>query len=136
VRYQGDATNSVLDCRGTVIGDTGAPEEMTFSVRANPNNNGSWLYCSVNGADFPLIPNVTSLAVLYGVDTNNSGSVNAYLPSSQMAGLWTNVLSVKLTVNFANPLATQPGQQLRQTLPFTRVISVQSKTGYNVLNFY
>jgi type IV pilus assembly protein PilW len=136
VRYQGDATNSVLDCRGTVIGNTGVPAEMTFSVRANPNKDGSWLYCTVNGADYPLIPNVTSLAVLYGVDTNSSGSVNAYLPSNQMAGLWNNVFSVKITVNFGNPLAGQAGQQLQQILSFTRVISVQAKTGYNVLNFY
>jgi type IV pilus assembly protein PilW len=135
VRYQGDA-NSVLDCRGTVIRNTGVPAEMTFSVRANPNNNGSWLYCKVDGADYPLIPHITSLTVLYGVDTNKSGSVNAYLPGSRMAGLWNNVFSVKITVNFANPVSTQPGQQLAQTLAFTRVISVQSKTGYNVLSFY
>lgn len=138
IRYQGDATNNVLDCGGSVIGN-GVVKEMTFQVDVNPNFNGtnppSWLDCSINGAQpIHLIPNVTSLAVQYGVDANNSGSVNTYLTSSQMPGLWSSVMSVKITLSFANPLANQPGQ--RQTLPFNRVISVQSKTGNNALNFY
>jgi len=136
VRYQGDASNSVLDCRGAVVAD-GATEEMTFSVQENPNNDGSWLYCTVNGTSVPLVPHISSLAIRYGIDSDNSGSVNAYLPADLItAALWSNVFSVKITVSFTNPLSKQPGQALRTTLPFARVISVQQKTGYNVLNLF
>jgi type IV pilus assembly protein PilW len=131
VRYQGDSTNSVLDCLGTVIG-VGAPEEMTFSVTKQANQPPG-LYCSVNGGTpVPLIPNVTKITVTYGVDSSSSGSANAYLTATQVTagGFWPNVLSVKIALLFRNPLFGQPGQT-KQNLPFNRVIAVLSKTGTN-----
>ncbi len=133
VRYQGDSTNGVLDCLGTVIG-VGPPEEMTFSV-TKIGNQPLGLYCSVNGANpVPLIPNVTKMTVTYGVDTNSSGSTNAYLTAAQVSAgaFWPNVLSVKVALLFGNPLYGQPGQT-KQNLPFNRVIAVLSKTGTNAV---
>lgn len=147
VRYQGDATNNVLDCRGNVIA-AGSVAEMTFSVQNGLNNNGApELFCTVNGANIPLVPNVQSIALSYGIDTNGSGSANAYLTPAQIATLtpaqitafWTSVYSVKLTVTFTNPLyGNLPGQSLTQpkTIAFARVIGLMSKAGVNVLNLY
>jgi hypothetical protein len=46
---------------------------------------------------------------------------------------WNNVLSVKVTVTFINPMyGTLPGQSttnVPQTIAFTRVVDVMSKTG-------
>lgn len=147
VRYQGDATNNVLDCRGNVIA-AGTLAEMTFSVQNGmANNGGPELFCTVNGATIPLVPNVQTIAVSYGIDTNGSGSANAYLTPAQIAVLtpaqatafWTGVYSVKLTVTFINPLYGRlPGQSLTQpkTIAFSRVVGLMSKAGVNVLNLF
>jgi hypothetical protein len=88
----------------------------------------------VNGNDVPLVPNVTTLAISYGVDSSGSGSANAYLPANQMAAYWTSVYSVKLNVSFANPLFGQPGQP-KQTISFNRVVGIMANAGVNVLLF-
>jgi type IV pilus assembly protein PilW len=143
VRYQGDASGTVLDCQGAILPNNpapGIPEEMTFSVRVNPvNPNMKELVCTANGVTATLVRNVQGITVAYGVDVNNSGSANTYLPLAQMtAGLWPNVYSVKITVNFTNPLYGQPGQNgvALQTIAFTRVIGIMSKAGVNVVNLY
>jgi type IV pilus assembly protein PilW len=147
VRYQGDATNNVLDCRGNLIG-AGSVAEMTFSVQNGASNNGGpELFCTVNGVAAPIVPNVQRISLLYGVDTSGSGSTNAYLTPAQIAALtpaqitsfWTSVYSVKLTVTFINPLyGTLPGQTLTtpKTISFARVIGLMSKAGVNVINLY
>jgi type IV pilus assembly protein PilW len=95
------------------------------------------LVCTVNNVPATLVRNVQGITVAYGVDVNNSGSANTYLPLAQMtAGLWPNVYSVKITVNFTNPLHGQPGQNTLQTIAFTRVIGIMSKAGVNVMNLY
>lgn len=136
VRYQGDSTNSVFDCQGTTIGN-GTLEEMTFSIAAGPNNSKQ-LICTVNNNPIPLVQNVTSMTVLYGVDANGSGSPNAYLSASNMTGLWANVYTVKLTLTFTNPLYGQPGQTAAaaKTISFSRVIGIMSRAGANAANFY
>ena len=137
VRYEGDGTPSgVLDCRGQTI-PANAIEEMQFHVKPlNANANAPLtLWCSVNGVDVPLVPNVTNLAIRYGVDTTNSGSVNAYLPANQMAPYWASVDSVKLTVTFNNPLFGQPGQAANRTISFNRVVGIMNNLGVNVLLF-
>lgn len=133
VRYQGDASGSVLDCLGSVILN-GKTEEMSFSV-TKVNNQPLGLYCSVNGATaVPLIPNVTKMTVTYGVDSSNTTSTNAYLTAAQVGAgtFWNSVLSVKVALLFGNPLFGQPGQT-KQNLPFNRVIAVLSKTGTNAV---
>jgi len=107
---------------------------MQFHVKPlNANANAPLtLWCSVNGNDAPLVTNVRGLAVAYGADTSASGSVNAYLPASQMAAYWTSVESVKLTVSFTNPLFGQPGQT-NQAISFNRVVGIMANSGVNAL---
>jgi type IV pilus assembly protein PilW len=133
VRYQGDASGSVLDCVGSVI-PNGTTEEMTFSV-TQVNNQPLGLYCSINGnPSVPLIPNVTKMTVTYGVDSSGTTSTNAYLTAAQVGAgtFWNSVMSVKVALLFGNPLFGQPGQT-KQNLPFNRVIAVLSKTGTNAI---
>ncbi|MGH8260917.1 MAG: PilW family protein [Steroidobacteraceae bacterium] len=132
VRYQGDSTSSVLDCVGGVIAN-GTTEEMQFSVQADAHSNLR-LVCTINGTATPLVSNVQSLTIEYGVDVSGTGSVSAYLPASSMtSAYWSSVDSVKITVVLGNPYAGQADQS--STIAFTRVIGVMSKTGVNVLNF-
>lgn len=133
VRYIGDSSGNIIDCRGSPIAN-GVVEEMQFHIKPlNANANAPLtLWCAVNGADAPLVPNVRSLAIAYGTDVSGTGSVNAYLPASQMTPYWTNVESVKLTVGFTNPLFGQPGQT-KQTLSFNRVVGIMANSGVNGL---
>jgi type IV pilus assembly protein PilW len=134
VRYVGDSGGNVLDCRGSPIAN-GAIVEMQFHVKPlNANANAPLtLWCLGNGNDAPLVPNVQSLAISYGVDSSGSGSVNAYLPANQMAAYWTNVYSVKLNVSFTNPLFGQPGQTNNPTISFNRVVGIMANSGVNAL---
>lgn len=138
VRYQGDSSNSVIDCLGNSIANGNPPEEMQFSVQAGTNNNGALeLVCTINGGNaIPLVPNVHSLSISYGIDANASGSTNTYLPAASMATYWTDVHSVMITVQFVNPLYGQPGQTTKQYISFTRVIGVMAQTGVNSLTLY
>jgi type IV pilus assembly protein PilW len=139
IRYQGDATNSVVDCRGAAI-PNGTIEEMQFLVKplsaaANPPMA---LFCVLNGNDVPLVPDVTGLTITYGADVSGSGATNAYLSASQMAASnWFNVYSVKLAVSFKNPLYGQPGNKLasQQNVSFNRVVGIMANAGVNVLTY-
>jgi len=145
VRYQGDGTNTVLDCTGSTV-VAGAAHDYHFWIE--PVNNVPTLVCSKDGTpEVALVSPINSMTILYGVDTaattpNASGTVNNYLPAASLSAVnWTNIYSVKIVLTFPNPLLTtaggkpQPGQQLTPTITFSRVISIMSKTGVNVSSF-
>jgi len=89
-----------------------------------------------------LVKGVVGMQIYYGVQTlmANPTSVDTYLdgytantaPSYWMAAVSTgtvgNVISVKVTLTFKNPLYGQPGQNT-QNIAFTRIINVMNKTG-------
>ena len=62
----------------------------------------------------------------FAVPDNN---VDSFFYADQMGGNWGNVICVKVTLTFTNPLAANPGQPA--TIPFTRVITVMSRAGVN-----
>lgn len=150
VRYMGDSTNNVLDCLGSTLANNNTPEDMTFSVQADTSNGGALeLFCQVGtNTPVPLVPNVTQMKILYGVDTAavgsaGAGGANTYLTSTGITSLiagapttnyWSNVYSVQLQLTFLNPLYPQPGQQ--QTLTFTRVIGIMTMDGVNVTQVF
>jgi type IV pilus assembly protein PilW len=105
-----------------------------FSVTAL---GGGQLLCKL-GALKPvsLVTGVQNLQILYGVKTNfavANNNVDSFLTAAQMnlnPANWTNVICVKVTLFFTNPLAaTQPLQPA--TIPFTRVVTVMSRAGAN-----
>lgn len=67
---------------------------------------------------------VSGMQLMYGVDSQSSGSVQQYLTAAQVTTgtLWANVKTVEITLTFVNPLAGQPGQPatvtLRETVPY------------------
>lgn len=111
----------LMDCNGGSNTTAGA----LYVVNAFAVNGNNQLTCAVNGAT-PLVlaDNVSGLSVLYGVGTDTNSQ---YIAGSDMtAADWPNVISIKVTVTFVNPLAGQPGQPA--TIPFTRIISQMSKS--------
>jgi type IV pilus assembly protein PilW len=149
VRLQGDSSNQVLDCRGSVVAN-GTTAVMTYGVNAWPGGTSNSLIstgltCSMDGGvtQMPLISNISKMTITYGIDANNSGGTNAYLTAAQVtaANLWTSVDSVKVTLLYANPLAYKSDKTAstiikKTNLAFSRVIDVMAKTGVNSLNYY
>lgn len=124
VRYEAGTADGTMDCNGR--GNVSGANLMlvnTFSVDANNN-----LVCSVNGgAVQALAGNVQNFQVLYGVDTNADGSIDRYLSAASMTTAnWSNVISVRVTVTFVNPMAGQPGQAATLA-PITQIIALMSR---------
>jgi type IV pilus assembly protein PilW len=142
VRYASAGADNVVNCAGAT---SAVPANFinTFSVDLFGNLNCQLIVNGgaattiqlvsgqvVNGV---LVSGVTDLQIYYGVQTNTSlsnNSVDTYLDATAVTAgnYWSNVISVKITLTFVNPLWGQPGQTAA-TIPFTRVIDVMNKTG-------
>ena len=97
----------------------------TYSISTDGSNT---LNCAqtVNGVKSTtqsLVSGVSSMTVLFGVDTNGDGSAFQYQVASTVPN-WNFVKSVQVTLNFKNPLSGQPGQPA--TIPFTRTIGLMN----------
>lgn len=97
----GPGSDFMLDCNGASNPGPDIMSTSTFSRNASGE-----LTCSVNGATAqPLVAGISAFRVLYGVDSNNDRSVDQYLPASQItADLWLRVGSVRVQLDFTNPL--------------------------------
>lgn len=97
----------------------------TYSVSA-----AGELLCSTDGGatSTPLVSGVTALAVLYGTDTDDSGSVDRYLRAGDVAAglLWPKVRTVRVTLALRNPFAGQPGQPA--TVSWVQTIDPMNRT--------
>jgi len=131
VQFRAAPNDGVINCTGNT-NLTGANQTYinVFSVDAAGNLN-----CTLNNAaPVPLITGIKNLQILYGVKTLNVGTpdnnVDSFLYADQMTSAnWSNVICVKVTLTFKNPLAASPGQPA--TIPFTRVITVMARGGVN-----
>ncbi len=140
VRYQPDATGTVLGCTGQA--DSAATHTYEFLVQpvVVAGQNVNTLECIKDGgAAVPLVSGVNTLTFMYGVASNGGKAANAYqtatqLTANQAAGThpnWGDVYSVKMTLTFPNPLYGQPGQSA-QTMTFVRVVSIMKQNGVNM----
>lgn len=116
-RYIGDGATT--NCVG---GTTASGTQAVGQFSVNAQNE---LTCALNGGSpQPLVKGVSNLQALFGVATTNAGSADEYFTANNVAN-WGNVVSVRITLTFVNPLAGQPGQPA--TIDFTRVIPVMNK---------
>ena len=137
--------DNTIDCTGN---SSTVPTLLTntFLILADPNVPNTFdLACQLQNSaagtnnTVYLVSGVTQLQVLYGVQTNpgvNNGSADTYLDATTVGnlGYWNNIVSVKVTLTFVNPLyGNLAGQNMNadtpQTIQFTRVIDVMNKTG-------
>lgn len=104
------------NCQGPIADPPrSGPSVNTFTLNAKHE-----LTCAVDSqVASPLLAGLSGFNVLYGVDADGNGSVNAYLPASAMtSGSWQAVVSVQLQLRFINPL------DARQPIPFVRIIKL------------
>jgi type IV pilus assembly protein PilW len=135
------APDNIINCTGNTS-NAQTVFTNTFSVAPDPSVPGTFdLICVLNDSTAGttttvyLVSGVTNLQIYYGVQTNpavSTPSADTYLDANHVTN-WSNVVSVKLTLTFVNPLygnlAGQSTVNQPQTIQFTRVIDVMNKTG-------
>jgi type IV pilus assembly protein PilW len=134
-RYQTAGTtvgDNAINCTGNSFA---SPASFVNQITVNTGSN--YLTCTVwvnanNPVTVALVPGITNMTVLYGVESGNgvaTNSVDAYLTADLVsaANLWPQVRSVQVTLTFLNPMSAQPGQPA--TVNFVRNIAVMYKTG-------
>jgi type IV pilus assembly protein PilW len=126
VRYVTDPGVPMTTCAG--LSATSATYVDTYSV-----SNGV-LTCAetINGVAATtqsLVGGLSTLAgtpgmsIQFGIDTNGDGLAFQYQTPASTT-IWSNAKSIKVTLNFANPLAGQPSQP--NTVAFTRTIRLMN----------
>ncbi len=110
-------SQAAMNCMGVTSASLAV---STFTV-----NNGN-LQCSINPDPNGLSPQtlvngLQSMTLLYGVDPAGTGSATQYVTAANVTA-WSNVKSVKVTLNFVNP--QNPSGP---ALPFIRVIGVMNQ---------
>ncbi|MDY0331221.1 MAG: PilW family protein [Thiomonas sp.] len=129
-----DVTDSVINCQGG-SNTTNAP--VTYTNAFSVDTDQDELQCSLDGAAAqPIVDGVTSMHLLYGVDTllgaaSDAKSVNRYVPADNVAanGGWNAVKNLRITLCFANPLKkNQPAPAVApcaaDELPFTFFVNL------------
>jgi type IV pilus assembly protein PilW len=132
VRYMTAPQDGILNCSGVSnqnpIGGTNMLYVNQFVVL-----NGQLQCTDQNGIIYILVSGVTHLSVLYGVKTNlaaTGNNVDTYLNAGQMSpGNWQNVISVRISLTFTNPLYTGALQGQPATITIQRTVDVMNQTG-------
>jgi type IV pilus assembly protein PilW len=140
VRFMTSGGDGVIMCDGstnTAAAGTDTTETNVFTVVPPVGTTPGQLLCALNGAAaVPLVNNVQSLEIFYGVNRTSptvNYNVDTYLTADQMnaalqaGGDWMNITSVRIVLTFTNPLANQPGQP--PTVVFERVVAVMGRAG-------
>lgn len=130
VRYYQDPASTALsvattDCNGNAV-TTGTAATVTNMFTVNSSGQLTCTSSFTAGASaLVMVSGVSSMTVLYGVDTGGTGSVGEYQTATQVtaAGSWSNVRTLQITIAFVNPLASVAGQPA--TLSMTRIVGVQ-----------
>jgi type IV pilus assembly protein PilW len=116
----GSTSDFMEDCNGGLAGSGSTSMSInTFALNASHE-----LTCAVGTQTArTLASGITSWSVLYGVDSDGDGSVNAYFPSSVMTNTtWPTVVSVQISLKFPNPLDSTT------TITSVRVINFMSNS--------
>ncbi|GAB2568411.1 PilW family protein [Dyella jejuensis] len=117
--YSVNSTTAELDCQVTAVSPAGAVTVSNKQPIINPITTGGGNTQS----------GVYQMLISYGVDPGNTGSVTQYMTAATVNSnaYWGSVRSLKIQLQFANPLANQPGQP--GTLnPITRIVAVTQTT--------
>jgi type IV pilus assembly protein PilW len=129
VRYTTSGADGVLSCTGrTNVGGI-FTFVNTFSVVVNAAGVSQLVCTREDGVAYPLVNGVTSLRVLYGVNTTGSGNnVDSYQTAAAVAN-WNNVISVNITLTFTNPLFVAANQGQPANFVLQRNIAVMNQVG-------
>jgi type IV pilus assembly protein PilW len=137
VQFATVSGDTILNCLGGSNTSGGA---LVYANQFYVQNNQLMCQLTAGATALPpsaLVNNVTSLTINYGVNTNGVGvtgnNVNSYMTTAQVVAnaACANVVSVQLTITFANPLAAVPGggQGTENAITLTRTIDLMQRAG-------
>ncbi len=93
---------------------------LSCTVYANNDNTGA---TAPGALAAPLVSNVSSMDVLYAVDTGGKGSADKYLTADLLTTTtWKAVKAVRITLNFINPNAAAGSA----TIPWVQTINLMN----------
>lgn len=127
-----DNAQSVINCQG---GSNAAGTPVIYS-NAFSIDAANELQCSLDGAAAqPVVDGVTSMHLLYGVDTlfgttNDPNSVDRFVTAANVpaSGGWPAVKNVRITLCFVNPISGQQAPTVApcaaNELPFTFFVNL------------
>lgn len=124
VQYQTNGGDGLMNCQGGSNSNPPGTAQLWINVFAINSNNE--LTCALGaGTPVALASNVSSMHVVYGVDTTGSGVTDSYLPASAItaAGLWPNVHTTQITLSFLSSVAFANGV----APPIVQTISLMNK---------
>lgn len=112
VSFQGDGmpgvpSGVISDCLGNAVGigtvaqaSNPPPSANLLSVRSVAGR--PWLSCSLDGGNTwaNLVPDVEGLELAYGIDADDDGVVDAYLPADQVGGDFSRLNTVRISMLF------------------------------------
>ncbi len=84
-------------------------EHIAYRIANNPAGNPA-LHRDVNGIAQEVVENVKEMQIVYGVDTDGDGAVNAYVTANNVTD-WSRVLAVRVSLLLRSPetnVATAP----------------------------
>jgi type IV pilus assembly protein PilW len=119
--------DGLTDCLGQA-NMSGTKQQVVNIFAVNAANE---LVCSVDGGvNFvPLVSNVARFSTTYLADTDPSATVDAYryqsATATTAANLWPIVKAVRISIDFANPYAAQPGQPA--TIQWVQTVNLMNK---------
>ncbi len=112
VRYVAGTNDGVMDCNGDTNSTGANLTDVNYFYIAN-----NQLVCQVTAgaaakAAQPLVNSVTGMAIQYGVNVLNDGTNSAeqyFTAANMQPAYWNEIVSVRITLTFANPLTGQTG---------------------------
>jgi type IV pilus assembly protein PilW len=136
--YTAANQDQVILCDGST-NTTGAVVQYAnqFSIVPAGGSTPAYLQCQLNAnTAVPLVYGVTNMTIYYGVNRNAptvNYNVDTYLTADQMCSActsndWLNISSVRVVLQFTNPLFGQ-GTTQPATITMERVIPVMGRSG-------
>ena len=131
VRFQTATGDGLMNCNG----DTNTSGSNVVYTNSFAVNGSGQLTCAVatNGglpaAAEILIDNVSTMKVLYGVDTDGDGSVDTYKPASAITtpAMWNAVGSVQLTLTMKDLVNSTPSTTVNLPKTLLHTINLMNK---------
>lgn len=124
LQYQTNGGDGLMNCQGgTNTNPVGTTQVWVNSFSVDASNE---LTCAIGaGTPVPLISNVSSMVIFYGVDTQGTGVTDAYMTGAAItaANLWPNVHTARITLSFLNSVPYANGKPP----PIVQTINLMNK---------
>ncbi|MES2739590.1 MAG: PilW family protein [Pseudomonadota bacterium] len=129
LRFQSASGDGLTNCQGDTNA-TALPIVWTSSFSINTDRQ---LVCAVStnggvaGTPTVLADNIANMSILYGVDTDEDGTVDRYMNATDVtaAAFWARIYTVQLSVTFRDAVSAGPAKDM--PFPIFHTISLMNR---------